>query len=158
MEKVGATHASPLPRIHSPQIAQINGSIGEFGWTTPILINAEGGVIGGHGRLEAAVQRGMDQVPVIRLAHLTPEQAQAYRIADNRLTELGEWDQGLLSAELEALQAVDFDLELTGFDWKALEDLMPPEDAQAALDDQSQLDERQGRDVQCPECAHGFRA
>jgi ParB-like chromosome segregation protein Spo0J len=77
------------PRTHSPeQIAQINGSIGEFGWTTPILINAEGGVIGGHGRLEAAVQRGMDQVPVIRLAHLTPEQAQAYRIADNRLTEL----------------------------------------------------------------------
>ena len=159
MEKVGATHASPLPRIHSPeQIAQINGSIGEFGWTTPILIDAEGGVIGGHGRLEAAVQRGMDRVPVIRLAHLTPEQAQAYRIADNRLTELGEWDQGLLSAELEALQAVDFDLELTGFDWKALEDLMPPEDAQATLDDQSQLDERQGRDVQCPECGHGFRA
>ena len=120
-EKVGATHASPLPPIsdlkrypenpciHSPeQIAQINGSIGAIGWTTPILIDAEGGVIGGHDRLEAAVQRGMERAPVIRLAHLTPEQAQAYRIADNRLTELGEWDQGLLSAELEALQAVDF--------------------------------------------------
>ena len=147
------------PRTHSPeQIAQINGSIGAFGWTTPILIDAEGGVIGGHGRLEAAEQRGMDRVPVIRLAHLTPEQVKAYRIADNRLTELGEWDLRLLSAELEALQAVDFDLELTGFDWKALEDLMPAEDEQAAADDQGQCDERQGRAVQCPECGHKFAA
>ena len=147
------------PRTHSPeQIAQINGSIGEFGWTTPILIDADNAVIGDHGRLQAAEQRGMEQVPVNRLPHLTPEQAQAYRIADNRLTELGGWDHGLLSAELEALQAVEFDLELTGFDWKALEDLMPAEDAQAAADDQSQPAEGQGRPVQCPACGHAFSA
>ena len=125
------------PRIHNPeQVAQINGSVGEFGWTTPVLIDAEGSVIGGHGRLEAAEQRGMDEVPVIRLAHLTPEQSRAYRIADNRLTELGGWDHGLLSADLDTLGQADFDLELTGFDWHALEDLMPAEGAPAAEDDQ----------------------
>ena len=62
------------PRPRSPErVAQINGSVGEFCWTTPILVDAEGSVSGGHGRLEAAEQRGMDQVPVIGLAHLSPE-------------------------------------------------------------------------------------
>ena len=103
-------------RTHSPeQVAQINSSIGEFGFTNPFLVTADGEIIGGHGRLEACEQRGMDVVPVIRLGHLTPAQVQAYRIADNRLTELGGWDNELLVGELEALRAEGFDIDLTGF-------------------------------------------
>ena len=147
------------PHTRSPeQIAPIKGSIGGFGWMTPILIDADNTVIDGHDRLQYAEQRGMGEVPVIRLAHLSPEQAQACRIADNRLTALGGWEHGMLSAELEALRAVDLDLELTGFDWKALEDLLAAEDARATADEQGQHDERQGRSVQCPACGHAFRA
>lgn len=113
------------PRTHSPeQVAQINGSIGEFGFTNPFLITADGEIIGGHGRLEACEQRGMDTVPVIRLGHLTPAQVQAYRIADNRLTELGEWDAGLLAGELEALREAGFDTDLTGFGADDLEAML----------------------------------
>ena len=72
----------------------------------------------------------MGTVPVICLVHVTPEQAEAYPITDNPLTELGEWDLRLLSAELGGLQAVDSDPELTVFDWKALEDMMPAGDAE----------------------------
>ena len=116
------------PRTHSPeQVAQINGSIGEFGFTNPFLITADGEIIGGHGRLEAAAQRGLDTVPVIRLGHLTPEQVRAYRIADNRLTELGEWDSGLLVQELEALRDKDFDIGLTGFGLDDLEAMLGEE-------------------------------
>ena len=147
------------PHTHSPeQIPPIKGDIGELGWTTPILIDADNTVIDGHDRPPAAELRGMGEVPVIRLAHLSPEQAEACRIAGSRLTELGGREHGMLSAELEALRAVDLDLELAGFDWKALEDLLAAEDAQASADDQGQHDERQGRSVQCPACGHAFRA
>ena len=147
------------PHTRSPeQIAPIKGSIGELGWMTPILIDADNTVIDGHDRLQAAEQRGMGEVPVIRLAHLSPEQAQACRIADNRLTAPGGWEHGMLSAELEALRAVDLDLELTGFDRKALADLLAAEDTRATADEQGQLDERQGRSVQCPACGHPFSA
>ena len=147
------------PHTRSPeQIAPIKGSIGEFGWMTPILIDADNTVVDGHDRLQAAEQRGMGEVPVIRLAHLSPEQAQGCRIADNRLTALDRWEHGMLSAELEALRAVDLDLELKGFDWKALEDLLSREDARDAADDKGLRDERQGRPGQCPACGHTFRA
>ena len=92
------------------------------------------------------------------LAHLSPELAQGCRIADNRLTELGGWEHGMLSAELEALRAVDLDLELKGLDWKALADLLAAEDARDAADDQGLRDEGQDRPGQCPACGHTFRA
>ena len=144
---------------HSPEPnAPIKGDIAELGWTTPILIDADNTVIDGHDRLQAAEQCGMGEVPVIRPAHLNPEQAQACRIADNHLTELGGWEHGMLSAELEALRAVDLDLELKGFDWNALEDLLAAEDACGTADEQGQLDERQGGSVQCPACGHALNA
>src|SRR5438067_3847558 len=85
------------PRKHSKkQIGQIARSIKEFGFNSPILIDADLRVIAGHGRLLAARQLGLPEVPTIALEHLTPEQAKAFAVADNRLAELSRWDNPLL--------------------------------------------------------------
>ena len=97
------------------QVVKIAASIAEFGWTVPVLVAADGEVIAGHGRILAAEKLGLTEVPVIVLDHLTEAQRKGYRIADNKLTELGEWDEGLLSAELKDLLAEDVDLSLIGF-------------------------------------------
>lgn len=112
-------------RTHSAdQIAQIAASIAEFGFTNPILIGEDAGVIAGHGRLMAARQLGLAEVPVIRLAHLTEVQRRALVIADNRIAENAGWDEELLRSELAALQASDFDLDLVGFSDEELADLL----------------------------------
>ena len=103
-------------RTHSPaQVAQIAASIREFGWTNPILVDGERGVIAGHGRLLAARQLGITEVPTLELSHLTPAQRRAYVLADNRLALSAGWDEDLLRVELAELGADGFDLELTGF-------------------------------------------
>ena len=79
----------------------------EFGWTVPCLVGEDGELIAGHGRVLAATQLGLTKAPVIVLGHLTEAQRRAYRIADNKLTELGTWDEALLSAELNDLLAED---------------------------------------------------
>ncbi|ANK79882.1 MAG: DNA methylase [Rhizobiales bacterium NRL2] len=96
------------------QVAKIAASIAEFGWTVPVLVAEDGEVIAGHGRILAATQLGLTEAPVIVLGHLTEAQRRAYRIADNKLTEMGGWDEALLSAELRDLLAEDFDLSLIG--------------------------------------------
>src|SRR5262245_56982568 len=104
-------------RRHSDdQVAQIAGSIVEFGWLNPVLIDEADSVIAGHGRLLAARKLGLDTVPIIRASHLTPAQVQAYRLADNRLAELSGWDEEMLAAELAALRQEDVDLGVLGFD------------------------------------------
>ena len=104
-------------RTHSDaQVAQIAASIREFGFTNPILVDAGGGVIAGHGRLLAARQLGMTEVPTLELGHLSPAQRRAYVLADNRLALSAGWDEDLLRIELGELQADGFDLALTGFD------------------------------------------
>jgi len=116
-------------RMHGDdQVARIAASMVEFGWTVPVLIDGDGGVIAGHGRLLAARRLGLDSVPVIRLEHLTPAQVRAYRIADNRLTDLGAWDDEILASELHALNGEGFDLTLTGFEDADLDRLMAPLD------------------------------
>ena len=91
-------------RTHSKrQIEQIADSIKTFGWTNPILADAESGVIAGHGRLEAAKHLGMTTVPVIRVEHMSEAQKRAYIIADNKLAENAGWDNELLSIELQGL-------------------------------------------------------
>ncbi len=106
------------PRVHSPkQIKQIARSIQSFGFNVPILIDKESKILCGHGRYLAAKQLGMPEVPIIRLDHLSPEQAKAFAIADNRLTENSTWDEILLGevfAELSELE-LNFSLEDTGF-------------------------------------------
>jgi ParB-like chromosome segregation protein Spo0J len=112
-------------RTHSDaQIAQLAASLREFGWTNPILVDGESGVIAGHGRLLAARKLGMKEVPVIELGHLTPTQKKAYIIADNKMALNAGWDFELLREDLNELDAENFDLELTGFDAKELEDVM----------------------------------
>ena len=103
-------------KAHPPeQVNAVAKSITEFGFTTPVLIDSDNVVIAGHCRLAAAVQLGIATVPTLRLDHLTPEQVRAYRLADNRLTEMGTWDTGLLQAELQALSMDDFDISVLGF-------------------------------------------
>lgn len=91
-------------------------SIREFGFTNPLLVDADGVLIAGHCRLAAAQKLGLPEVPVIVLGHLTPEQRRAYVIADNQLALQSGWDLGVLEAEIEALQVNGFDVELLGFD------------------------------------------
>ena len=104
-------------RTHSKeQVGQIVESIKEFGFTNPILIDEAGGIIAGHGRLEAANALGMKEVPTITLTGLSEAQKRAYVIADNRLALNAGWDIEALTSELKALQAEDFNLDLIGFD------------------------------------------
>jgi DNA modification methylase len=104
-------------RTHSDaQVAQIAASIKEFGWTNPVLIDADGGIIAGHGRIMAGRKLGITEAPCIVLDGLTEAQRRAYVIADNKLALNAGWDIDLLKIELGDLQALDFDLSLTGFD------------------------------------------
>ena len=103
-------------RTHSPeQVAQIAASIREFGFTNPVLIDANNTLIAGHGRVMAAQSIGLLTVPAIRLAHLTDAQRRAYVIADNKLAENAGWDMATLAREVEDLNADGYDLELLGF-------------------------------------------
>lgn len=104
------------PRTHSAeQVALLKRSMLEFGFTNPVLVNEEGVVIAGHGRLLAAKALRYERVPVMTATGWTPAQVRAFRIADNQLTMLGEWEETLLSEEVLFLDGEDFDLELLGF-------------------------------------------
>lgn len=104
-------------RTHSDeQVKQVAASIREFGFTNPVLIDENSTVIAGHGRIMAANLLGLAQVPTITLEGLTPAQKKAYIIADNQLALNAGWDLDILRVEIEQLQELDFDLQLTGFD------------------------------------------
>jgi DNA modification methylase len=106
------------------QAARIAASMAEFGWTVPCLVASDGELIAGHGRILAAAHLGLTEAPVIVLGHLTEAQRRAYRIADNKLTELGDWDDALLLEELRGLLAEDFDLGLIGIPEDELDTLL----------------------------------
>ncbi|MFH1690255.1 MAG: site-specific DNA-methyltransferase [Candidatus Eisenbacteria bacterium] len=119
------------PRTHSPdQVTKIAASLLEFGWTNPILVDGEAGIIAGHGRVLAARELGMTMVPVIELSHLSEAQKRAYVIADNRLALDAGWDEDLLAEELKALDGLDFDLHLMGFELDELQVLLDDEVAE----------------------------
>ena len=108
-------------RTHSPeQVKQIAASIEEFGFTNPVLVDAEGGIIAGHGRVLAAQQLGLRQVPCVVLDHLSKAQKRAYVIADNKLAMNAGWDDALLKAELIEMGDLGVDLSLIGFSAKEL--------------------------------------
>ena len=113
-------------RTHSDeQVAQIAASIKEFGWTNPILVDGDNGIIAGHGRIAAARKLGHTQVPVIELAELTDAQKKAYIIADNRLALNAGWDNEMLKLEFDELAELGFDLNLTGFSLDEIAALTP---------------------------------
>jgi ParB family chromosome partitioning protein len=116
-------------RTHTgEQVAQIAASIREWGWTNPILIDETATIIAGHGRLEAARLLALKQVPTITIEGLSDKQRQALNLADNKLALNAGWDQDLLRAGLERLQANAFDLSLIGFSAKSLDKLLGTED------------------------------
>ena len=123
-------------RTHSDdQVTQVAASIKEFGFTNPILVDEFNVIIAGHGRLLAAKKLGLLQVPTIQLEGLTEAQRKAYVIADNKLALNAGWDDQALQAELERLQELDFDLELTGFDPDELAKLLEPEQVEGLTDE-----------------------
>jgi hypothetical protein len=104
-------------RTHSKaQIAKIARSIRSIGWTQPILVDGDNGIIAGHGRLAAAKSLKMTEVPVIELSGLSPEKKKAYILADNQLAIESGWDFDVLAQEVQALKMASFDLTMTGFD------------------------------------------
>lgn len=104
-------------RTHSDeQVAQIAASIKEFGWTNPVLMDGENGIIAGHGRVLAARKLGQTEIPVIELEHLSDVQKRAYIIADNKLALNAGWNEEILALELKDIENLGFDLSITGFD------------------------------------------
>jgi len=139
-------------RTHSDeQVAQVAASITEFGWTNPILVGADGIIIAGHARLEAARRLNMTEVPVIVLDHLTPTQRRALVIADNRLALSAGWDEAMLRMELESLEQEGFDLDLVGFTDEELKELLrDPEETRKGLTDEDSIPDELERAVTVP--------
>lgn len=143
-------------RTHSDaQVAQIAASIKEFGFTNPVLIDEENGIIAGHGRLLAARKLGMEEVPCLRLRYLSGIQKQAYIIADNKLALNSGWDDEMLKLELNDLED-KFNLEILGFSTPELTIAMGfgADFEPGTEDDQGQLDET--KPTTCPACGHEF--
>lgn len=123
-------------RTHSPeQIVKLRSSLREFGFINPVIIDRDYGVIAGHGRIAAAKEEGITEVPCVFADHLTEAQKKAYIIADNRMAMDAGWDEELLRVEIESLQAADFDPLLTGFDADELADLFSDDSKEVKDDD-----------------------
>ena len=117
-------------RTHSPaQIQKLRSSLREFGFVNPVIIDRDYNVIAGHGRIAAAREEGITEVPCVFVDYLTEAQKKAYILADNRMAMDAGWDEDLLRVELEALEEMGFDLGITGFDEKELAELFPAEEA-----------------------------
>ena len=123
-------------RTHSPeQINKLRGSLREFGFVSPVIIDKDYGILAGHGRVMAARAENIEQVPCVFVDHLTEAQKKAYILADNRFALDAGWDEDMLRVEMEALQGMDFDVSLTGFDEAEIADLLSPDDGEAQEDD-----------------------
>lgn len=142
------------PRQNDGGVEAVAKSLREFGWRQPVVVDSAGVVVVGHTRLKAARSLGMTEIPVHVAAELTPEQARAYRIADNQTSNLSAWDQELLRLEAVDLDALGFDLDLLGFGPKELAEVLNlgMNIEPGSIDDQSRLDQKSP--TICPECGH----
>ena len=124
-------------RTHNKeQILKLRSSLREFGFVNPVIIDKAYNVLAGHGRIEAAKEEGITEVPCVYADHLTEAQKKAYILADNRMALDAGWDEELLSVEMQELQELGFDLSMTGFDEKELTDLLGVDaDGEAKEDD-----------------------
>ena len=138
IEQIGIATLIPFAknsRTHDDaQVAQIAASIREFGFTNPVLIDEANGIIAGHGRVMAARKLKMAEVPCIRLSHLSDAQKRAYVIADNKLALNAGWDEAMLKLELADLKALDFDLDLTGFNTAEIDALLAEKGTEGLTD------------------------
>ncbi|MAL83099.1 MAG: hypothetical protein CMF11_01930 [Idiomarina sp.] len=164
------------PRIHpQSQIDELAQSIREWGWTIPILIDSDCNVIAGHGRLYAAQQLGINEVPCVTADGWPEDKKRAYVIADNKLSENSRWDDGLFFSELKDLQNSGFDLSLVGFDEDVSFDFQPNLDPSTSYREITENDishtaasmsdnlnrltadrSLKGTEVVCPYCAESF--
>ena len=129
-------------RTHSPdQIAQVVASIKEFGWTNPVLIDGDRGIIAGHGRVLAAESMGMEKIPTIELSYLSEAQKRAYILADNQLALNAGWDQELLQYELNQIDEMGFDLKTIGFNGEELDELLGDKEPGGNTDEDAIPDE-----------------
>ena len=139
MQLVSITKLVPYAnnaRTHSPeQINKLRSSLREFGFINPVIIDRDYGIIAGHGRVIAAREEGITEVPCVFVDYLTEAQKKAYIIADNRMALDAGWDEELLRVEIEALQGEDFDIGLTGFDDKELAELFKGDEKEIEDDD-----------------------
>lgn len=139
------------------QIKQIASSIKAFGFNNPVLIDEENSIIAGHGRVKAAELLGLNEIPTIKLSHLSDAQRKAYILADNRMSLDAGWDVELLNLELTGLDELDFDLSLTGFN---NEELLVHLDKvnfdPTSEDNQGNLDELEPKYISCPHCGKEF--
>ena len=123
-------------RTHNKeQILKLRSSLREFGFVNPVIIDREYNVLAGHGRIEAAKEEGIAEVPCVYADHLTEAQKKAYILADNRMALDADWDDELLAVEMEELQNLGFDLGLTGFDESEIADLFDINSDEAKQDD-----------------------
>ena len=144
-------------RTHNEaQVKQIASSIAEYGFTNPILIDDKGGIIAGHGRLEASRLLGYDTVPTITLEGLTEAQKKAYIIIDNKLALNASWDVSLLSAEIERLKELEFNIDTLGFDDLELSEIfLEYEKTHDAPDDFKEVEENELSHA-CPKCGYEY--
>lgn len=127
-------------RTHSPeQVTKLRSSLREFGFVNPVIIDRDYGIIAGHGRVMAAKEEGIEEVPCVFVDYLTEAQKKAYIIADNRFAQDAGWDEKLLRIEIEALQGMDFDVGLTGFNDDEIADLFDANGKSEAEDDDFDL-------------------
>lgn len=127
-------------RTHSPeQVTKLRSSLREFGFVNPVIIDRDYGIIAGHGRVMAAKEEGIEEVPCVFVDYLTEAQKKAYIIADNRFAQDAGWDEELLRIEIEALQGMDFDVGLTGFNDDEIANLFDANGKSEAEDDDFDL-------------------
>lgn len=155
-------YARNAKKHDAAQVSKLAGSIREFGFNNPVLIDNDNGIIAGHGRVLAARQLGLEKIPCIRLGHLTDTQRRAYILADNRLAEIGGgWDEEMLKLELSDLRELDTDFDLMGFDADLIEEkLNPPEPAIPSVTPESSAKEIDvdsfNMEHRCPRCGFEF--
>ena len=137
------------PRINDQAVSAVAASIREFGFRQPIVVDEDGVIIVGHTRLKAAQQLGLEKVPVHVAKGLSPAQVKAYRLADNKSSELAEWDLELLPIELADLKRMDFNLDLIGFSGDELAELMDP-GVKDGLTDPDEIPEPPDEPTTCP--------
>lgn len=147
-------------RTHSAeQVDQLAASIREWGWTVPVIIDEDGGLIAGHGRVMAAKKLGIEDVPVVVAKGWSEAKKQAYVIADNKLPLNAGWDMDLLKIEMQDIDAAGLNLELTGFGLGEISALFDAPNFEPGSEaDQGKLDELSPKIIQCPHCGQDFDA
>ena len=145
-------------RTHSDaQVAQIVASMKEWGWTNPVLIEKSGTIIAGHGRVLAARQLGVDEIPVMIATGWSKAQIKAYALADNQLALNADWDHDILRVELQGLDEFDVSFQLPGFSQEFMDQLFfDPNFEPGSIDDQGRLDELSPKMVECPHCGKSY--